>query len=86
MHLWKAQPLQCGLSFLPTFHVMVVPSDNDPTGRTYTVQLMTYMGKVVMEDQIMVDSSGQVCCNTFYTRHRLTLKCHLTHPNPSRGF
>ena len=73
MHLWKAQPLQCGLSFLPTFHVMVVPSDNDPSGRTYTVQLMTYMGKVVMEDQIMVDPSGQVCCNHYLRWNRRSI-------------
>ena len=60
LHLRKARPMLRGLSFLPTFHVMVLPSENDPYSSEYTVQLMTYTGKVVMEDQIVLQPSGQV--------------------------
>ncbi len=65
LHLWKQQPLQYGLSFLPTFHLLVLPSENDPESSEYTVQLMTYHGKVVLEDIISLQSSGNVKVNTF---------------------
>jgi hypothetical protein len=58
LHIWKLKPLQFGLSFLPTFHVLVLPSETDPEGSEFTVQLMTYHGKVILEDQIMIQSAG----------------------------
>ena len=58
LHLWRLKPLQFGLSFLPTFHVLVLPSESDPEGPEYTVQLMTYHGKVILEDQIVIQDAG----------------------------
>ena len=54
LHLWKPRPLSTGLSFLPTFHCLVLPQDHDPDSTDLTVQLMTYHGKVILEDQISI--------------------------------
>lgn len=52
LHLWKPRPLSTGLSFLPTFHIIILPQDSDPESPDLTVQLMTFHGKVILEDQI----------------------------------
>lgn len=50
LHLWKPKPLLTGLAFLPTFHIIILPQD--PGSADLTVQLMTFHGKVILEDQI----------------------------------